>query len=330
MQQPGQTCILLPDKDTLMVGCCHCAVLVLALVADWLLANRPNWLPGNPFFWAVSDTATHGVLAAAAWLLVELVQARTAAVASIACQPSTAPAHHSITIDPYLTAGGGVSMPGARTLRIWSTVWTARRAIVAAGMGGALIDLDHFAAASLNFSFSFSFLPKLFCQHDRTVSFHRVSGVYRVEEPVMWSTKLSIGWLVRVVMRFLSQIWQRIMLRRRSNQTVQARSFELTDALHLNMRPLLHSSTVAACITLCVYGWSSRWISGGGRGSNRAHWLVAVVFITHHLRDGHRRGASARACVRACVRAGVRAWRGARACVLACVCACVGVLVCEC
>ena len=65
---------------------------------------------------AVADTSTHGLLAACCWLLVELVQ-------------------HTVASSDL--KGGGVT----------HAAWNARYSVIAAGAAGAVIDLDHFAAA---------------------------------------------------------------------------------------------------------------------------------------------------------------------------------------
>lgn len=66
---------------------------------------------------------------------------------------------------------------------------------------------------------------------------------------------------------------------------ISAKSFRLKDALSLQHRPPLHSTSILIPIfllltTISIY-YPSTWT---------LHFLVTVSFVSHHVRDGHRRG----------------------------------------
>ncbi|CAG2053525.1 unnamed protein product, partial [Timema podura] len=68
---------------------------------------------------------------------------------------------------------------------------------------------------------------------------------------------------------------------------IAAKSFHLKDAVGLNSRPFLHCTSVP--LTICVVvivlshvlGWSTLV---------RIPWLVLAALLSHHIRDGTRRG----------------------------------------
>ena len=87
---------------------------------------------------ALSDTATHGVLAASSWLLVELVQHTAGGGPD---DSAVSPSLHST----YSTNGAFAVYIGMAS--VVEAAWKARVSIIGAGIVGAMIDLDHFAAA---------------------------------------------------------------------------------------------------------------------------------------------------------------------------------------
>eukprot|EP00729_Bicosta_minor_P024728 gene24728-28477_t len=121
-----------------MVAVLHLTIVALAVTADSILANRPEWLPKDRLFWALSDTATHGVLAASSWLLVEVVQHTAGGGPD---DSAVSPSLHRT----YSANGAFAVYIGMAS--VVEAAWKARVSIIGAGIVGAMIDLDHFAAA---------------------------------------------------------------------------------------------------------------------------------------------------------------------------------------
>jgi len=67
---------------------------------------------------------------------------------------------------------------------------------------------------------------------------------------------------------------------------VAAKSLKLQDALHLQNRPFLHSTTVVFIVVPMLEVFLAQNIPY----LQSLPYLFAVAIISHHLRDGHRRG----------------------------------------
>ncbi|KAL9985708.1 hypothetical protein ACROYT_G008144 [Oculina patagonica] len=67
---------------------------------------------------------------------------------------------------------------------------------------------------------------------------------------------------------------------------IAAKSFKLQDALHLNRRPFLHTTTIVFIVVPILQVWFAQNISF----LRSLPYLFAVAVISHHLRDGIRRG----------------------------------------
>ncbi|KAJ7393776.1 hypothetical protein OS493_003435 [Desmophyllum pertusum] len=67
---------------------------------------------------------------------------------------------------------------------------------------------------------------------------------------------------------------------------IAAKSFNLQDALHLNKRPFLHATTIVIIVVPILQVWIAQNIYF----LRSLPYLFAVAVISHHLRDGNRRG----------------------------------------
>jgi len=65
-----------------------------------------------------------------------------------------------------------------------------------------------------------------------------------------------------------------------------AKSFRLQEARQLKNRPFLHSTTVVFIVVPILQVWLAQNVSY----LRSLPYLFAVAVISHHLRDGHRRG----------------------------------------
>ncbi|XP_043283505.1 transmembrane protein 267 [Venturia canescens] len=68
---------------------------------------------------------------------------------------------------------------------------------------------------------------------------------------------------------------------------IAAASLKLRDATHLDRRPFLHNTTIPLVLWI-VLMLSSR--SFNSPGLNNFAWIVLTSFLSHHIRDGSRRG----------------------------------------
>lgn len=67
---------------------------------------------------------------------------------------------------------------------------------------------------------------------------------------------------------------------------IAAKSFKLQDALQLNHRPFLHTMTVVFIVVPIL----QVWLAQNNYFLRSLPYVFAVAVISHHLRDGNRRG----------------------------------------